>query len=67
MKKKIGKFLIQSMIIFLIWLAGQEIIYILKFENENTISKVWLVAVIIAISIFRFIKSEKKDNDDSEA
>ena len=33
MKKKIGKFLIQSLIIFLIWFAGQEIIYILKFEN----------------------------------
>lgn len=67
MKKKIGKFLIQSLIIFLIWFAGQEIIYILKFENENTVSKAWLIAVIIAISIFRFIKSEKKDNDDSEA
>lgn len=67
MKKKIGKFILQSLIIFLIWFAGQEIIYILKFENENTVSTLWLVVVIIMISIFRYIKSEKNDNDDSEA
>lgn len=67
MKKKIGKFILQSLIIFLIWFAGQEIIYILKFDNENTVSTLWLVVVIIMISIFRYIKSEKNDNDDSEA
>ncbi|MGN0607441.1 MAG: hypothetical protein ACI4JM_13065 [Oscillospiraceae bacterium] len=67
MKKKIGKFLIQSLIIFLIWAAGQAVIYLVDFENHNAVTVGWLIITIVAVSIFRFIKSEKKDNDDSEA
>lgn len=65
MKKKnnkIVKFIIQSLIIFAIWFAGEILIYILDFKNAGAVSIGWTVIVIAGISLFRMIMSEKKDD-----
>jgi len=61
-KNNILGFIIQSLIIFAIWFAGQILIYILDFENAKAVAIGWTVVVIAAISVFRMIMSEKKDN-----
>ncbi len=62
-KNKILKFIIQSLIIFLIWLVGEVIIYILKFSSPATVSIVWTVIAVIGCSVYRMMKNEKKNND----
>ncbi len=63
MKKNIIKFIVQSLIIFAIWLVGEVLIWILNFENPAIASTVWTVIAIIGCAVFRMIKSEKKNND----
>lgn len=61
-KNNILRFIIQSLIIFAIWFAGQILIFILDFENAKAVAIGWTVVIIAAVSVFRMIMSEKKDN-----
>lgn len=63
MKKNIGKFILQSLIIFAIWFVGQLVIYIVDFENGNAVSIGWFIIVIVAISIYRTAKGIKNTDD----
>ncbi len=63
MKKNIIKFIIQSLVIFSIWLVGEVLIWILDFEKPSVASAVWTAIAIIGCAVFRMIKSEKKNND----
>jgi small neutral amino acid transporter SnatA (MarC family) len=61
-KNKIIRFIIQSLIIFAVWFAGEILIYILDFEKAAAVSTGWTIVVIAGISLFRMIMSEKKDD-----
>ena len=64
MKKKTNKikgFILQSLIIFAVWLIGTVIIITLDFEKLSSVLIGWIVFVVIGTAVFRMIMSEKND------
>lgn len=64
MKKKTNKikgFILQSLIIFAVWLIGTVIIITLDFEKSSSVLIGWIVFVVIGTAVFRMIMSEKND------
>lgn len=64
MKKKTNKikgFILQSLVIFAVWLLGTVIIITLDFEKLSSVLIGWIVFVVIGTAVFRMIMSEKND------
>lgn len=64
MKKKTNKikgFILQSLVIFAVWLIGTVIIITLDFEKLSSVLIGWIVFVVIGTAVFRMIMSEKND------
>ena len=64
MKKKTNKikgFILQSLVIFAVWLIGTVIIITLDFEKLSSVLIGWIVFVVIGTAVFRMIISEKND------
>lgn len=64
MKKKTNKikgFILQSLVIFAVWLIGTILIITLDFEKLSSVLIGWIVFVVIGTAVFRMIMSEKND------
>lgn len=64
MKKKTNKikgFILQSLIIFAVWLIGTLIIIALDFEKSSAVLTGWIIVVVFGTAVFRMIMSEKND------
>lgn len=64
MKKKTNKikgFILQTLVIFAVWLIGTVIIITLDFEKLSSVLIGWIVFVVIGTAVFRMIMSEKND------
>ena len=64
MKKKTNKikgFILQSLVIFAVWLIGTVIIITLDFEKSSAVLIGWIAFVVIGTAVFRMIMSEKND------
>lgn len=64
MKKKTNKikgFILQSLVIFAVWLIGTVIIITLDFEKSSAVLTGWIIFVVFGTAVFRMIMSEKND------
>lgn len=64
MKKKTNKikgFILQTLVIFAVWLIGTILIITLDFEKLSSVLIGWIVFVVIGTAVFRMIMSEKND------
>ena len=64
MKKKTNKikgFILQSLVIFAVWLIGTVIIITLDFEKSSAVLIGWIIVVVVGTAVFRMIMSEKND------
>lgn len=64
MKKKTNKikgFILQSLVIFAVWLIGTVIIITLDFEKSSAVLTGWIIVVVFGTAVFRMIMSEKND------
>ena len=69
MKKRILYIFVVSLIAFVIWLAGQLILTFDFPESSLTASRVWVITVLAAASVWNLVhfhRAEKKKREDEE-